>query len=151
MKHSRTKSPLLAWIMQRTQCDEVTAFNAFESAKQARYLIHKDAAWHFDAAAGFDHWNKKPTGASTAPPAPAPPPETLEQMAERMKAAYNAAKAHALTDCRTWPRMAKLEAMKRAAQEWPELDAGQHAQLFKALAQAEAIRTGPDWIEGANA
>jgi len=152
MKHSRTKSPLLAWIMQRTQCDEVTAFNAFESAKQARYLIHKDAAWHFDANAGFDHWNKKPTAAPAPAPAPTDPePETLEQMAARMQAAYHAAKARALEDCRTWPRMSKLDAIARGEAEWPALDNGQRVQLFRALATAGAIHTGPDWIQGADA
>ena len=147
MKHSRTKSPLLAWIMQRTQCDEVTAFNAFESAKQARYLIHKDAHWTYDAAAGFDHWNKKPTGASPAAPPPAPDGDGLDILREKAKA-YANAKAAALTDCRQWPRMSKLDAMERAAQEWPELDSAQHAQLFKQLAQAGSIITGPDWIRG---
>jgi hypothetical protein len=155
MKHSRTKSPLLAWLIERTKCDEATAFNAFESAKQARYLIHKDAAWHFDANAGFNNWNKKPTAAPAAappePPATAPAPETLEAMAERLKAAYDAAKAEALTTCRAWPRMTKTEAMNKAAQLWPQIDNGQRAQLFRALVSAGALHSGPDWIQGAGA
>lgn len=186
LKHKRgSKSPLLLWLMKRGDCDFDTANNAFESAKQARYLIYRDGQWHYDANTGFDHWNKKPTGSIPAPPPepipedeteeqfrariaaekagaspppptkeqavttpPTPEPETLEQMAARMQAAYAAAKAGALDDCRSWPRMTKAAAMERAAQEWPLLDTAQHAELFKALASAGTIITGPDWIRG---
>jgi hypothetical protein len=155
-KHTRKAgSPLIKWLTTRAQCDAETARLAFESAKQARYLIQHDGRWTYDANAGFDHWNKKPTAApATAPPQPpatAPEPETLEAMAERLKAAYDAAKAEALTTCRAWPRMTKTEAMNKAAQLWPQIDNGQRAQLFRALVSAGALHSGPDWIQGAGA
>lgn len=74
LKHKRgSKSPLLSWIMESSGCDQDTANNAFESAKQARYLVHNDGAWIFDGKTGFNHWNKKPGGKQQPQEAPQPP------------------------------------------------------------------------------
>lgn len=146
-KHTTRKSPLIDAIVQRFGCDRETARLAFESAKQAKYIELREGKWVGSPERGLDHWNKKPTGASPAAPPPAPDGDGLDILREKAKA-YANAKAHALTDCRQWPRMSKLDAMERAAQEWPELDSAQHAQLFKQLAQAGSIVTGPDWIRG---
>jgi hypothetical protein len=78
-KHTRKPgSPLIKWITTRTGCDTETARLAFESAKQARYLIQHDGKWQPSPNEGFDHWNKKPGGKEQpqeAPPQPQDAPE----------------------------------------------------------------------------
>jgi hypothetical protein len=83
LRHKRGgSSELLTWVTNRTGCDIETARLAFESAKQAGYLICISGRWTFDASNGFDRWNKsdktkdreaeKPAVKKRRSPAPAP-------------------------------------------------------------------------------
>jgi hypothetical protein len=60
LRHKRGgSSELLSWVTKRTGCDLETARLAFESAKQAGYLVCISGRWTFDADNGFDRWNKR--------------------------------------------------------------------------------------------
>jgi hypothetical protein len=72
-KHTRKPgSPLIKWLTTRTGCDNETARLAFESAKQARYLIQHDGKWQPSPDTGFDHWNKAAKPKAEEPPQDAP-------------------------------------------------------------------------------
>lgn len=64
--------PVVDWIEKECLVDRETAVKAFESAKQAKYLVMKPhegkTCWHFDARSGYFHWHKpKPVKAKLAP------------------------------------------------------------------------------------
>ena len=65
LKHSRAgHSQVVEWIMKQFKLDKLAAEQAMSSAKQAGYLVMRDARWVGDPWKGYFQWQKKPVASA---------------------------------------------------------------------------------------